>query len=404
MQVASPSQPALAAEPAPARWTPFAYGFRPFFLAALAYAPVSLLAWLSIRAAGALPLKAFPPQLWHGHEMIFGFAAAAVAGFLLTAVPSWTGARGFAGKPLIALASLWLAGRLAFAFAAWLPGPVPVAVELALLPALAALVAPPLLRAHDRNTRLLFVLGALWCADAVFLLAWLRADAVLALTALRAAIDIVLLLVTIIGGRIVPAFTGNALRRRGIDAPMRGVPALDIAVIAAMAAMIVVDAVAALHPIAAPLAAFAAGGHLARLLGWQSVRTLRDPIVWVLHLAYAWLPIGLALKALHVGLGLSWAAQWLHALTMGAIATMIVAVVTRASLGHTGRALVVSRSTTLAYMLLAAGVLLRVFAPAFLDYEWTLGLSGALWGSAFVLLVVVYAPILLRPRADGRPG
>jgi uncharacterized protein involved in response to NO len=400
----------LATEPARdelvvQRWTPFAYGFRPFFLAALLYAPLAVLAWLWLRASGRLPLPELPPQLWHGHEMIFGFVGAAIAGFLLTAVPSWTGERGFAGKPLVLLTILWVAGRLAFACAAWIPLPALMAVELSFFPALAVLLAPPLLRARNRNTPLLFVIVVLWSMDAIFLYAALRADVPLAMTALRASIDVVLLLITVIGGRIVPAFTGNALRRRGIEAQVRSVLSLEITVIAAMALAVVIDIVAPFHPIAAAVAAIAACAHALRLVGWQGMRTLKEPIVWVLHLAYAWLPLGLALKALHLSGGVPWAMQWLHALTMGAIAMMVVAVVTRASLGHTGRALVVSRPTAVAYALLAAAALLRAFGPyASTDYEWTLRVSGALWIAGFALILIVYAPILLRPRIDGRPG
>ena len=387
------------------RWTLFAYGFRPFFLAALSYAPLAVLAWLSLRATGRLPLPGFPPQLWHGHEMIFGFVAAAIAGFLLTAVPSWTGERGFAGKPLILLTILWLAGRLAFACAAWIPLPALMAVELTFFPALMTLLAPPLLRARNRNTPLLIVLAALWSMDATFLYAVLRADVLLATTALRVSIDIVLLLITVIGGRIVPAFTANALRRRGIEAQVRSARWLEIAVIAAMALAVVIDIVSPFHPVAAVVAAIAACAHALRLAGWRGVRTLKEPIVWVLHLASAWLPVGLALKALYLGLSVPWAMQWLHALTLGAIAMMVVAVVTRASLGHSGRVLVVSRPTAVAYVLLTVAALLRVFgAIVATDYEWSVRVSGALWIAAFALILAVYAPILLRPRIDGRPG
>ncbi len=387
------------------RWVPFAYGFRPFFLAALVYAPLTILVWLGVRAAGWMPLEHFPPQLWHGHEMIFGFVAAAIAGFLLTAVPSWTGARGYAGAPLVLLTLLWLAGRLAFAFAAWLPQPMIMAIDLLFFPALIALLAPPLLRARNRNTPLLLVLVALWSGNIVFQYALLHADVLLAMTALRVSIDVVLLLITVIGGRIVPAFTGNALRRRGIETPVRSRPWLEVTVIAAMALSIVIDAVAPFGLAAASVAAVAACAHALRLAGWQSMRTLKEPIVWVLHVAYAWLTVGMALKAIHLGLNVPWSAQWLHALTMGAIAMMIVAVVTRATLGHTGRELAVSPWVATGYVLLATATLLRVFGPsATMGYEWTVRMAGTLWIGAFALIVAVYAPILLRPRIDGRPG
>src|SRR5439155_16862449 len=179
----------------------FAYGFRPFFWAAGVFATLGLIAWLWVYTIGALPLRNQPPQLWHGHEMLYGFVAAAIAGFLLTAVPSWTGARGYAGAPLVVLTAVWFAGRLTFASASVLPITVVAACELAFLPALAVLIAPPLLRARNRNTRLLFVLAGIWFTDFVFVIAMARGDVLLARGALLVAIDIVLLLISIIGGR-----------------------------------------------------------------------------------------------------------------------------------------------------------------------------------------------------------
>lgn len=387
------------------RWVPFAYGFRPFFLAALAYAPVAVLAWLSLRATGWLPFESVPPQLWHGHEMIFGFAGAAIAGFMLTAVPSWTGQRGFGGATLVLLASLWLGGRLAFAASAWLPAQVLMVAELVFLPALVASLAPPLLRARNRHTVLLAVLAVLWSIDALFMRAVMRGDALLASRTLYVAIDIVLLLITVIGGRIVPAFTGNALRRRGVEVTIRSRGWLETVVIVAMALVVMGDAFEFPLPVKAVVAAGAAIAHALRLSGWQGLRTLREPIVWVLHFAYAWLPVGLALKATYLATGAPWAMPWLHALTMGGIAMMIVAVITRASLGHTGRELVVTRTTSVAYAVLTAAVLLRLLGAALPGpYELALRASGALWVAAFLLVLLVYAPILLRPRADGKPG
>lgn len=385
---------------------PFAYGFRPFFFGALAYALIGLGAWLWIRATSQPALGDLPPSLWHGHEMLFGFIGAAIAGFLLTAVPSWTGARGFAGLPLIALTAVWLAGRVAFACASHLPAAVVAVAELAFLPALALLIAPPLLRARNRNTVLLLVLLALWIVDVTFIVALARTEPVLATGTLRVGIDIVLLLITVIGGRIVPAFTSSALRRSGIDAPVRNNQWLDAVVIGAMVFVVIIDAIAPLHAAAAVVAGVAAVGHAARLAGWRGLHARREPIVWVLHIAYAWLPLGLALKAVYLTAGADWAAQWLHALTAGAAATMIVAVITRASLGHTGRPLVVSRVVAAAYLLLTAAALVRVFgtSPLAPHRDWMIWLAGALWLFAFALILIVYAPILLRPRLDGRPG
>jgi uncharacterized protein involved in response to NO len=386
--------------------TPFAYGFRPFFLLAIAYALVSIIFWMVMRATGAIPVATLPPQFWHGHEMLFGFIGAAIAGFLLTAVPSWTGARGFAGWPLILLTLLWLAGRLAFCFAEDLPLWAVATAELAFLPALAFMIAVPLLRARNRNTPLLLVLGALWFADASFMWTMARGDVALASSALYAGIDIVLLLITVIGGRIVPAFTANALKKRGVAADVRNRKWVDAVAIAAMVALIALDAFAPGQQDAiAAVAGLAAILHTIRLAGWRGLHTLQEPIVWVLHLAYAWLPAGLALRAIHAAAGADWAALWLHALTIGAASTMIVAVITRASLGHTGRPLVVSKPIAVAYVLIAAAALVRVFGPAIANArEWTIGIAAVLWTAAFVIILTIYGPILLRPRVDGRAG
>jgi uncharacterized protein involved in response to NO len=384
----------------------FAYGFRPFFWAAAVFAILSLIAWLWIYTIGALPLPNQPPQLWHGHEMLFGFLAAAIAGFLLTAVPSWTGACGFAGARLIMLTVVWLAGRLTFAFASLLPFAVVAVCELAFLPALAVLIAPPLLRARNRNTRLLFVLAGIWVTDLVFVFALGRGDVLLARGALLVAIDIVLLLITIIGGRIVPAFTVSALRARGVSADMRGSSWVDAIVIGAMIGVVLVDAIAPWGTVAGGVAALAAIAQAWRFAGWRSLRTRGEPLVWSLHLAYAWLPVGLGMKATYLLSGANWSAHWLHALTIGAAASMVLAVMSRASLGHTGRALVASRPIAIAYVLVCLAALVRVFSPSLeaVDYRLTVMLAGALWVAAFGLFVIVYTPILMRPRIDARSG
>lgn len=388
------------------RFVPFAYGFRPFFLAAGLYAVIAIGAWLWILIAGAQPFGGLPAYLWHGHEMLFGFIGAAIGGFLLTAVPSWTGTRGYAGAPLVLLAALWLAGRIAFASSAWLPWPVLAACELAYLPVLAFLIGRTLVRARNRNFPMLVIIAALWAIDAWFLVALRRGDPALASRALVTGIGVVLLLVTIIGGRIVPAFTASALRRRGIDAEIRSRPAVEAVVIGSMVLGALFDALPPLHVAAGMIAAIAAIAQALRLSGWRSLRTLDEPIVWVLHAAYAWLPLGLVLKATFLLSGAPWAAFWLHGLTIGAAATMILAVTTRASLGHTGRPLVVSRAIAIAYALLVAAALVRVFGPSLLPSSYLATLEGAalLWIAAFAIYVTVYAPILTLGRADGKPG
>jgi uncharacterized protein involved in response to NO len=387
-------------------YAPFAYGFRPFFWLVGAFALVAMLAWLGMVSTGFSPLPRLPAMLWHGHEMLFGLVGAAIAGFMLTAVPSWTGARGFAGMPLVLLVLVWLAGRLTFAFAAFVPPALVAICELAFLPALACLIGPPLLRSRNRNTPLLFVLLAIWLSDVAFTVALMRGDGMLASSALLAAIDIVLLLITVIGGRIVPAFTASALRTRGLATDLRGSRWADGIAIGAMIAVIVLDVFAPRTRAAGIVAAVAAIAHFWRLGGWQTRRTLREPLVWCLHLAYAWMAVGLTMKAVQLLAGTAWSAHWLHALTVGAAASMIVAVMTRAALGHTGRPLVAAGSIAFAYLLLSLAAMVRAFLPSLgvVEYRWTLMLAGALWLAAFAIFLIKYTPILMRPRIDGRPG
>jgi uncharacterized protein involved in response to NO len=278
--------------------------------------------------------------------------------------------------------------------------------ELALFPALLVLLTPPLLRSRNRNTPLLFVLGALWLIDCGFVLALRLGDVVLAERAIRLAIDIILLLVTVIGGRIVPAFTANALRKLGQNVEIVSRRWIELTVIAAMLAITVVDLMSPDGRWSGVLAAVAASIHALRLGGWHGFRTWTQPIVWVLHVAYAWLPIGLALKAAWLLAGAEWAIKWQHAFTMGALATMILAVMTRASLGHTGRPLAVPRAIAIAYVLLTVGTLVRVFGAAISPGHYLLivSIAGLAWTLAFLIFVVVYAPILAGPRADAKPG
>lgn len=338
--------------------------------------------------------------------MLFGFISAAIAGFLLTAVPSWTGSRGFAGWPLRLLAALWLLGRIAVATSAVWPSYLVTVVDLSFLPALIGFVLPPLLRAHNRNTPLLAVLLAFWLADGAFYCGLAQADELLSLHALLIGIDIVLLLVTIIGGRIVPAFTNAAFKQRGIVVAARASPFMTPLVIASMLAVIILDLFWPDGISAGVIAAIAAMAHAVRLSQWRGMKTLRIPIVWVLHLAYAWLPIGFLLKSLLLLAHLTFAVYYLHALTIGAVTTMIVAVMTRAALGHTGRPLTVSHPVAVAYLLLAIAAVVRVFVPVLhiISYTQVIVTAAALWSVAFGIFLVAYAPILTRPRLDGKPG
>lgn len=385
---------------------PFAYGFRPFFLLTGWFAVFSMGAWLLVFSTGLPAANSLPLSMLHAHEMLFGLVSAAIAGFMLTAVPSWTGTRGFGGFPLVILTILWLLGRVFFLLSGQLPFAILALAELAFFPALAVLVAPPLIRSRNRNTPLLGVLALLWIADATFLVAMRGVDVALAGKSLLATLNAVLLMITVIGGRIVPAFTGNALRKSGVDAPMRSWPWLEHILIILMVLMLLVDIVQPGTLLAGCIAALAALAQLLRLSGWNGWRTAKEPIVWILHAGYVWIPLGLLLKAGFLLGGFPWAAFWQHALGAGAAATMILAVMSRASLGHSGRPLVVAPIMAWSYGLLICAVLVRVFGPVLLpvSYVVSIQLAGLFWMAAWLIYAVVYTPILLLPRADGKPG
>jgi uncharacterized protein involved in response to NO len=384
----------------------FDYGFRPFFLLGAAYALILIPWWMYRFTHAANALDGLPAMYWHAHEMIYGFVMAAIAGFLLTAVPSWTGERGFAGKPLIAAVVLWLGGRLAMSMSTENPFWMLAVAELALVPWLIVLLAPPILRTRNRNLPLLAVLLVLWIIDVVFLAGMARADVTLGAGSTRLAIDFVLILITVIGGRIVPAFTANALRRRGGEPNLVTRAPLEIAVIGLMVAVAVADVFMPYGALSGVLAAVAALAHAWRLSGWRSFRTGGEPILWIMHVAYAWLPLGLALKAFAILGDAGWASRWQHALATGAIATMILAVMTRTALGHTGRPLAVSPAIAVAYLLLTFTALLRTFGVVLFPahYPLTLTVSAITWAASFGIFLVVYTPILWRPRIDEKPG
>ena len=384
----------------------FSYGFRSQFLLA-GLAAVALVPLWALGLLVGLPVGyGWPPTLWHAHELLYGFITSAIAGFMLTAVPSWTGQKGFAGRPLIILTILWLAARVLIARPALWPSLLVSAVDLAFLPVLALLIAWPLLRGNNRNTPLLGVLGALWLSNLVFHIGVSRHDTSMALHAAIIGIDIVLLLITVIGGRIIPAFTSAALRPAGTAGLVHNRLFLTVLAVAAMALVAAVDVFWPDTRLAGMIAAAAACLQGLRLLQWATIRTLRQPIVWVLHVAYAWLPVGLALKAVALLAGSPIAAFWLHALTIGAVTTMIVGVMTRASLGHTGRSLVVHPAIALAYGLLTVAAVVRVFGLSGLrlSYPSVIICSSLFWAGAFAIFLAVYAPILWMPRADGKPG
>ncbi|MGF7176776.1 NnrS family protein [Azospirillum doebereinerae] len=399
------SSPDLAARPARCP-TPvlFQYGFRPFFLLSGVTGCGLIAAWLGILITGAWPAGPVGAAAWHGHEMLFGTVVAAVAGFLLTAVPSWTGTKARSGAPLVALTALWLAGRVAVFPWSGVSEPVAALLDLAFLPALGVALAGPLFAAGKaRNSAFLVLLGLLTLANLLIHLEWLGVLGNGIEPGLTLGLGVVLMMVTVIGGRILPAFTRNGLGPRG--AAVRSWPWVEKAALLSTAALVLGELVLPAGLTLGALALAAALAHGVRLFGWRGWLAWRSPILWVLHLGYLWIPAALLLKALSAVTELP-ASSATHALTAGAFSTLILAVMSRASLGHTGRALVVTPVTVAAYLLLTVAALARVAAPL-LPGEWmwpALQGAGLAWVVAFALYLVAYAPVLLAPRVDGRPG
>lgn len=389
------------------RFALFAYGFRPFFLLAGIQAVWVMALWLSVYAMpGLWPQGALAAWAWHGHEMLFGFVGAAVAGFLLTAVPSWTGAPGFSGPPLIVLTLIWIAGRVAML--PWFqPNALAAGIELSFFPALALLVATPLIRAGKwRNLPFLGLLTLLFAADLAFQLGVLGDLAGGEFIGLGVGVDVVAIMVAIVGGRIIPAFTRSGLMQAGKPVEIAPLPALDAAAILSLLLVLASDAVPMTNAVAGAIALLAALLHGVRLARWQGWRARRMPLLWVLHVGYGFLVLALTLKGIGVLTGAAIGAKWLHALTIGCFATLILGVTTRASLGHTGRPLVLPRLAVSAYVLVPLAALVRVFAPAIAPdhYNASIAMAGGLWIAGFLAYLIAYAPILIAPRFDGKPG
>jgi uncharacterized protein involved in response to NO len=397
-------QPTQAHDVGSKRLPVLAKGFRPFFLLAALYAIVMVPLWLAVLNGRLPPSTYLQLSTWHAHEMTWGFVVAVVAGFLLTAVGNWTQRETATGMPLLALALLWVAGRLAMLFAGSLPRGVPAAVDLAFLPALALVLARPLIAVKSRrNYVMLAVLGALFAANSVVHLDHL---AVLPSGSARRAtllsLDLIVLLILLISGRIFPLFTRNAT---GV-ATIRNIPSLDRSCVAAMVALIVVDALTAPgHRLGAALAGFVGLLAAARATHWGARHSLRDPLLWVLHAGYAWLVVGLLLRATAGVLGAP-SSSATHALTVGAIGTLTLGMMARVALGHTGRLLVAPSSMTSACVAITLAALIRVLVPWLAPEQYAVGLfaAGVLWVLAFAVFLAAYAAMLCRPRVDGRAG
>lgn len=372
-------------------------GMRPFYLGAAAFAAISVPWWVAAALGVVAVPTALPPMLWHAHEMLFGFASAVIVGFLLSAGKAWTGLTVARGPALGGLAILWLAARLA---AVTTPYAVYAVLDVLLLPLVAALLGAVLLRAGNRrNLPLVALLVLLALANAAFHLAWLDLIEMPAVRALHAALALIVLIASVMGGRVIPAFTMGATP--GLK--LRATPRLETVVLAASAVALALWVLAPPGPWGVIAFGAAAAAHAMRLSGWQSRVTLGRPILWILHVSYAWVPIGFALLSLAQA-GLISPSAGIHALAVGAIGGLIIGMMTRTARGHTGRPLRVTAIEVTAYVLVLAAAVLRALVPLAAPLPAVLIAAATAWSSAFLLYLWVFAPWLTSTRLDGKDG
>ncbi len=373
-------------------------GFRPFYLLASGFAALSIALWVA-QYAGVLPGAYLRGPAWHGHEMIYGYAVAVITGFLFTAVRNWTGRPTPTGGWLMAACALWLAGRLLVVtpyglLAALVNAAFPLAVAVG--------IALPLVQSGNRrNYFFVGLLVVLALADLAFHLSMLGVLDIPARPGLQAGLDVILFVMAVMGGRVIPMFTNNGVP--GVQA--RRDERLERLALGAVLAVLMADVAGLGGAPMAGLLALATLLHGARLALWQPWRTLRTPLVWVLHAAYALIVLHLALRGLAQA-GLIAASVATHALTGGAIGGLTMGMMTRTARGHTARPLRADRFDVAAYLCVVAAALLRVGVPLAAP-ALTVGASlfaGWLWACGFVLYAIRYAPFLLRARLDGKPG
>lgn len=378
-------------------------GFRPFYLGASLFAALAIPLWVAIHLTGNGPATSYPEIAWHQHEMLFGFAPAVIGGFLLTAVRNWTGLPTASGALLGLLFGLWAAARI-------LPftGPAALAalVDLAFLPALALCLAIPLWRARNaRNAFVIVILLVLWLCNLAFHAAWLRwTDGIDASRGAVVAMDAILLLITVIGGRIIPAFSANAVR----SIHSRKWPALEHAAIGSVIAIAVLDVFGdrtANGPAATWYTALvyaAAAAHLLRLAGWQPWKIRSNALLLILPVSYLWVPIHLLLRGALGDVPGTLNPPSVHALVVGAMAGLMLAMMTRSALGHTGRPLRAGVAELVCFASIHTAAIVRVAGPLLVpQYPATaLVLSAVLWSLAFATFAAAYAPSLVQRRLD----
>ncbi len=373
-------------------------GFRPFYLLAAIFSALSVLLWMA-QFSGNLPSGYLQNSTWHAHEMLFGFVTAVIAGFLLTAVRAWTNQPTPTGLPLVALAALWVAGRIliltSFTMTATL-------VNAAFPAAVAVAIGIPLRR--SRNVRNYFFVGLLLLMSVLVLGMHLASQGLIGFTphsSLQLALDLVLFIMVVMGGRVIPMFTNNGVPGAGAARH----PLLEKLALGSIILLFMADMLQLPHTVIGVIALMGALAQGARLALWKPWRTLSTALVWILHAAYAWIVIHLVLRGCSE-LALSSSSYATHALTVGAMGGLTLGMMTRTARGHTGRLLVADHFELTMFMLIQVAAVVRVFGGILFPvrYMASIEVSGLLWALAFGLYAFRYWPILTRPRLDGRPG
>ena len=380
----------------------FSLGFRPLFslMALAAIGGIGL--WLAYFVLGwQVVFISGSPVLWHSHEMIFGFAAAAIGGFLLTASANWAGRPPVKGLMLVLISLAWLAGRLVMTYSALLNPVWVMGIDLLYLGLLIAVIGNTLIRAKNRrNYKVIAVLVALFCLNALYHLSSFGGP-ISANTAIRIALVMVTVMIVIIGGRIVPAFTTNWLRQQN-RLEQTGKPQsprmTDELALTLSLALAISWGFFPEQLFTGWIAILAGLFHGLRMSGWKGLATVTEPLMFVLHVAYGWLVVALILLGISICFGGLPQSAAIHGLTVGAIGTMILSVAVRVSLGHTGRPLKATKIISLMFGLIAVAAILRTVAPLGNYYLELISLSGIFWISAFVLFMIEFIPIYFQPR------
>lgn len=381
-----------------------ALAFRPFFLLAPLMSLLTLIVW-SLVLSGHLTLNIYGGALWwHMHEMLFGFSSAVIAGFLLTAVKNWTGLPGFGGWKLGGLVLLWVLARLSFPFNGDIPNAIIIALDISFLPITALVLMIPIIKAKRwRNLIFLPILSVMTIANALMHYAAVNNAYLLAQQASYLMVMTVILLISLMAGRVFPMFTANGSRTPRVD----GLPWLEKStmILTILSALVVSFSTILPVIVNAIILAVASVLHGYRAIRWRPQVTLRFPLLWSLHLSYWSIPIGLGLFALEPWFSFISRPQALHSLTVGGIGLMILAMISRVSLGHTGRMLAVSKWMAGSFLAVSLAFAVRILGVyVWPNYAQVMGVSVLLWTVGYGLFVVHFWPVLTKPRVDGQPG